>query len=132
VFYGLGNLARQNETVSRLPTEIYERYDLGPEALPSDLYDTRVFEDDGTLRGVLQRPRYWETIVPRCTYEDGELVAVELYPVDLGMDEPRPRRGRPTLASGDRAAEIIDRLADLSAQFGTEIWMDGNVGVVEL
>lgn len=132
LFYGLGNLSRQNETVEKLPTEIYDRYDLGPDALPSDLFDTRVFEDDGSLRGVLTRPRYWETIVPVCNFEDGDLGSVTLYPVDLAMEEPRPRRGRPLLAENDRAEEIIERVTSLSDPYGTDIELTNDVGELVL
>ena len=46
IFYSLGNFMMQNETVTRLPTELYERYDLDSDATPADLFDTRVFDKD--------------------------------------------------------------------------------------
>ena len=54
VFYSLGDFAMQNETVGRLPADIYERYDLDPlTAEPADLYDARVYEGvDGEAEGV--------------------------------------------------------------------------------
>lgn len=132
LFYGLGNLARQNDIVSLLPTEIYERYGLGPDAHPADLYDARMYEDDGSPRGVLQRPRYWETSVPICRFKDGSLSEIEIHPVDLAMDSPRPRRGRPLLADGDRATAIIDRITELSKPYSTTIETDGDIGRISV
>lgn len=132
LFYGLGNIARQNDTVTRLPAEIYERYGLDMDAQPADLYDARMYDGNGDPRGVLQRPRYWETIVPVCRFEKGNLSEIEIYPVDLAMDSPRPRRGRPLLAEDDRAAQIIDRVSSLSKKYSTTIEKEGDFGIISI
>ena len=159
VFYSLGDFAMQNETVGRLPADIYERYDLDPNtAEPADLYDTRVHrtadEADGTAEddtevatahaaepepreriGFLADDGFWEGVVPVCRF-DGELVAVELHPLDLGAEEPRPGRGWPHAAEGELAVRILEGVAELSVPYGTEIDVEerdtGTVGVVAL
>ena len=56
VFYSLGNFAMQNETVTRLPAELYDRYDLDPQrTLPADLFDARV-RRRGRTGGLPLRP----------------------------------------------------------------------------
>lgn len=119
IFYGLGDLIMQNETVTRLPTEIYERYDLDRDATPADLFDTRVFDEDNERIGFLADQGFWETVVPVCEYENSSLDRIELYPVELGFDAPRGQRGRPVLARGEDATHILEGVADLSTPYNT-------------
>jgi poly-gamma-glutamate synthesis protein (capsule biosynthesis protein) len=52
IFYSLGDFAMQNETVSKLPAEIYERYDLDPtDALPADLSTSGCSTRTASARG---------------------------------------------------------------------------------
>lgn len=131
IFYSLGNFCSQSELVERLPTEIYERYDLDADALPSDLYDARMFDEDGNRIGSLENNEMYESALPICHYSDGELASVELHPVDLARSEPRPRRGRPLSAKGEVADRILDRLAELSEPYGTSIEVEDDVGIIE-
>jgi poly-gamma-glutamate synthesis protein (capsule biosynthesis protein) len=157
IFYSLGDFAMQNETVGRLPADIYERYDLDPgTAEPAELYDARVYRDAGEDAdgddaeggtdhggapgnreriGFLADDGFWEGVVPVCRFED-RLAAVELHPLDLGADEPRPGRGWPHAAEGEHAEQILEGLADLSEPYGTGIEIEerdaGIVGVVTL
>jgi hypothetical protein len=50
----------------------------------------------------------------------------------LALDEGRHRRGRPRLAVDAEAVEILERLAGLSAPFGTTIVRDGERATVAL
>ena len=62
--------------------------------------------------------------------EDGELVCIELLPIELGFGEPRYRLGNPRF-SPDR--NIIERYAEMSAAYGTEIYIDEHgIGIVKL
>ena len=157
VFYSLGDFAIQNETVGRLPADIYERYDLDPYAAePADLYDARVYREEGESEdgdadekgggnggrsermeriGFLADDGFWESVVPVCRFDEG-LAAVELHPLDLGADRPRPGRGWPHAATGEHAERILEGLADLSAPYGTEVDLEeresGVVGVLAL
>ncbi|OUN00755.1 MAG: hypothetical protein BAA04_00370 [Firmicutes bacterium ZCTH02-B6] len=130
IFYSLGNFIFQNDTVRHQPADFYERLGLGPEATVADLFDARSQND---TRGFPSERHYWETVVPVCTWEDGVLTRLELYPVELGFQKPRPSRGRPYLAGPERAEAIIRHLAALSEPYGTTIrWDPKGVGVVEL
>ena len=131
IFYSLGNFLMQNETVSRLPAEIYNRYDLAHDALPADLYDERVEDDDGEPAGFLADRGFWESVLPITHYDGGTLDRIELLPLDLGGDEPRPRRGRPGLADEETGTRILDELTELSAPYGTTISIDDGRGMID-
>ncbi|ESP87459.1 CapA family protein [Candidatus Halobonum tyrrellensis] len=131
VFYSLGDFAMQNETVTRLPAELYDRYDLDTQrALPADLFDARAVDDDGERTGFPADRAFWESVVPVCTFGDGGVERVDLHPVELGYDAPRGSRGRPRLAEGETAARVLADLADLSEPYGTDIAVGSGVGVV--
>jgi poly-gamma-glutamate synthesis protein (capsule biosynthesis protein) len=130
IFYSLGNFMMQNETVSKLPSEIYDSYDLGREALPADLFDARVTGDDGERRGFLADRDFWETVLPVCSFEDGAVTEIELTPVTLGYDDPRPQRGAPRLAEGEEGAAVLETFAERSAPYGTEVEVEDGVGHV--
>jgi poly-gamma-glutamate synthesis protein (capsule biosynthesis protein) len=132
IFYSLGNFASQSELVERLPTEIYERYDLTPEALPDELFDARMFDEEGDRIGSLTNNEMYESVLPLCQYDHGTLDRVKLYPVNLCMSEPRPRRGRPVRATGATADRILRRLSELSEPYGTKIQTDDGVGIIEV
>ena len=66
-------------------------------------------------------------------YADGSLAEVRLYPIELGYDSPRmAHRGVPRMADSATARRILERLQELSAPYGTEISIQGNVGIIRL
>jgi poly-gamma-glutamate synthesis protein (capsule biosynthesis protein) len=129
IFYSLGNFVFQNETVRKLPADVYEKTGLDHYATPADYYDKR---SDGDKKGFPAKHQYWESVLPWCRYEHGELVELKLYPVTLGYGKPRTVRGRPLLAKGELAESIIQQMAELSRPFGTEITFQNGIGLVKL
>ncbi len=132
IFYSLGNFIFQNETVRRLPSDIYETYNLGMEATPSAVYDARTVDAQGKTKGFPADARYWESVVAVCTFDEHQVSRIELHPITLGFGNPRPRRGRPQLAEGTLARKIIKHLADLSAPFNTLIEFQKGIGIVKI
>lgn len=129
IFYSLGNFVFQNDLVYKHPQEIYDRYGLGYNATPADMYDARSRND--TI-GFPADPAYWQSVLAVIHFEDFRPKKVELYPVTLGHKNPRPQRGRPMLARGDEAIAILKNLRSLSAPFGTNIDIGGEVGHILL
>lgn len=132
IFYSLGNLVFQLETIPFFPVEQYtgSPYDLAADALPSDLLDARMYDEADDPDGVLGNEGYWESAFPVCRFSDGELESITLHPMDLGRDEPSPRRGLPVRATGETAERIIADLAELSEPYGTDVEFDDGVGRV--
>lgn len=129
IFYSLGNFVGQNELVWKLPADSYERFRVEPSKTPGDVFRSRY---DNDKKGFPTDKKYWESLMPICRYEDGELARIDVYPVTLGLGEPSYRRGRPRLAEGDEATSIMDRFVGLSESFGTTINHDGAKATVQL
>ena len=129
IFYSLGNFIFQNESVLRLPDEAYRRFGLGYDQTPGDYLDTR---SGGGTRAFAGDPIFWESAVAVCNYASGQLKEVELHPIDMGYGRPIPQRGRPVLAEGDMAQNILKWLQKVSEPYGTEITIEGAVGYIRL
>ncbi len=129
IFYSLGNFIFQNETLLRLPSDNYERYDLGERSHVADFNDAR-YENDSTGFPALQEN--WEAIIAVPTFENRQLTELALYPIDLGFGKTRQIRGRPILADDDLGQKIMADLARLSEPFGTEFEYRRGVGYVKL
>jgi len=126
IFYSLGNLWFEFETVDLLPADSYEMWQLETQSTtPADLYDT-------SLLGFHHDARYWECTLPVCSFEDGKLTGLTLHPVTLGYGKPRWQRGTPGITSREDAGRILSYVSDLSHEFGTEIVEHGGVGEVRL
>lgn len=126
IFYSLGNFIFQNETVSRLPADFYEKYSLGHESNVADAFDTRT---DHNKKGLGVNPRVWESVVPLWRIEDGNLTELLLYPIELGYGTPRYSRGWPRLSN---QVTILEHVQRLSEPYGTTIELEGHVGRVKV
>ena len=129
IFYSLGGLVFQNETLPYVPAEAYERFDLGPDATPSDLFDART---NNETKGFPAYAGYWECFVPVCSFSEGRLTEIRIIPTDLGFGRARHQRGHAEWAEGDLARKILTRVAALSEPFGTKLEIDGDVGRIRL
>jgi poly-gamma-glutamate capsule biosynthesis protein CapA/YwtB (metallophosphatase superfamily) len=129
IFYSLGNLIGQNELVWKLPADSYERFRVDPATTPSEVYRVR-YDDD--RKGFPIDARFWQTVVPTCRFEGDTLAAIEIVPAELGHGLPPHRRGRPRLAEGAVAAEILNHFAQLSAVYGTQIAVSDGRATVRL
>jgi poly-gamma-glutamate synthesis protein (capsule biosynthesis protein) len=118
IFYSLGNFLGQNELVYKLPADSYEEFRVDPLETPSQVFRSRTQNDQKSFPA---DKRFWQTIMPVCSFEEGELADIELVPVSLGHGEISHRRGRPKMAGSEEASEIFTRFEKLSAQFGTEL-----------
>ena len=126
IFYSLGNFIFQNETVENLPADFYEKYELGLTENVADALDKRSATN---TKGFAVNPWAWKSVVARFGIEGEALTHLELFPVELGFGESRPRRGFPR-PSEDPA--ILRHLAELSARYGTRIASELNIGRVLL
>lgn len=129
IFYSLGNFIGQNELVARLPSDSYERFRADPTMTPALVYKQRTDDD---RKGFPSDPRFWECVLPICQYDGHRLTGIEIHPVSLGLGEAPHSRGRPRLATGAQAQDILDRFAALSAPFGTKMTIADGIARVAL
>ncbi len=127
IFYSLGNFVLQNETVPWLPHESYRNFGLSDDDTPGDYFEAR---SDGGKRGFPADPVFWQSVLPVCEFRGARLHEVRLYPLDLGFARAIPQRGRPLLAHGPVATEVLEWLSELSRPFGTRIEVEGDVGII--
>lgn len=82
-----------------------------------------------TAPSAWREPGRWRSVIAQWDVEGGKATALRLYPIHLGMELPRYRRGLPAFAEDD---ELLAHLAELSAPFGTRIDIVDHVGIVRL
>ena len=129
IFYSVGNLIFQNETVGFFPADAYERFDLDLKATPSDFLDART---NGGKKGHPSEPAYWENMFALCEFSRSKLKTIKIHPIDQGFGRPRPQRGRPLLAEGEVANRVLGRVARLSKRYGSKVVNRDGVGTIEL
>lgn len=85
-------------------------------------------------------PEVWESSIVETEFTAGRLSAIKIRPVALNeMGEgtaPSPRfyetRGAPSLAKGDQARGILERLQKISAPYGTKLTIKGESATIEI
>ncbi|MEV8532572.1 lasso peptide C-terminal Trp epimerase [Streptomyces sp. NPDC051211] len=128
IFYSLGNIVSQIDLADRIPAEDYAKVAADGPLTPGRYFD----ELSGHGRRLFApHRRYWQSLVPVLTFDDGALVEARLHPVDLGFGEPVHRRGRPRLAGPADAKEILTDFARLAEPYGTTVTVD-STGAGEL
>ena len=124
ILYSLGNFIFETETVEYQPWDAYAN-----RGVP---LDTKVgaYMDDRSKNGTVgygTLPEIWFSVMAGWTMEDGELTEVRLYPISLGMDQPRAQKGVPVM-TGDE--EVLRYLARLCEPYGTKIEIKDGVGII--
>lgn len=128
IFYSMGNFFFQYQTLEPQASDIYESFGLDPfRNTIADLYDAT------KGRGLeFKEDVWWESVVALTKFNKDKLVSIELHPVDLGVNLPRPQKGTPFRAEPAIAKKIIERMTRLSAPFGTKIRFENGVGIVDV
>jgi poly-gamma-glutamate synthesis protein (capsule biosynthesis protein) len=93
----------------------------GTTGSPSDPY-TRQLGGGTTLT-------MWEGIFATTTWEGGKLKEVRIYPIDMNPAGSKPK-GVPAFASPEVAAKILNEMKRISAPFGTNVRIEGDVGII--
>ena len=130
IFYSLANFF-WSDLQEPLPAELYENN----RALLDTAFGKDAQPTDADLSAVLNATsfddaRVFESVIAVTRYAAGRASEVRLYPVDLGYGEPLTRSGVPRLASPELARAILERLRRISKPYGTELAIEGDVGVI--
>ena len=129
IMYSLGNLIFENDLVLPQPSDLYQAYGLGLDALPSEVFDMRSNHDRSWWPA---EPKDWESVIANVAFHNGIPREVTLTPITLGYGELRPDRGHPKLANPVMSAKILERLQKLSQPYGTNIVIKNGVGTITI
>jgi poly-gamma-glutamate synthesis protein (capsule biosynthesis protein) len=134
IFYSLGDFILQNDTVRRVPLDNMRRVGIDSwEATPADFYDARSGrEHEGERTGMFARSAAWQSVIAIVEFQNGGLERVRLQPIDLGFHRSRAQRGRPVIARGTVALDVLHSYQQLCEPFGTAVEIDGQTGLVQL
>ena len=112
IFYGLGEFIRQMDVIGLAGRGDPQR-SIGP---PNAEF-----------------PAKFESIIAINEYAGGTLREVRIHPVELRYGEEKlAQRGIPRIAPPAIAQRILRRLQDLSAPLGTNIEIEGNIGIIRV
>jgi poly-gamma-glutamate capsule biosynthesis protein CapA/YwtB (metallophosphatase superfamily) len=118
IFYGLGEFFRMMD---------WSTYAARPEA---DMTEAELANRNwGPL---LSSPINYDSVLTHTRYDKGRLQEIRLYPIVGGAEGPISRRGIPRMAPPDAARRILTKLQALSKPFGTNVMIEGNVGVIKI
>ncbi len=126
IFYCLGDFIIQLENIFKAPADMYEKQKLDGNAGLDVLFDAR---NAGGTKGLCYQKVMFEAVVPYWEMEDGKLTRLELLPIELNFDAGRSMGGWPRPKYDDG---IIERLAEMSKPYGTEITIENGIGIVRL
>jgi len=144
ILYDPGDFFRMSDTVERFPHDFYERYEhnlrVNPaEATPSEGLEARSSGGPGVASGFdaavnpeggYHTGSMMGTTVPVCSFADGMLDGIEIYPGVWPEAESISLVGVPQLATAENAQRVVESVADLSAPFDTDIRFEDGRGYV--
>jgi poly-gamma-glutamate capsule biosynthesis protein CapA/YwtB (metallophosphatase superfamily) len=109
------------------PSSQEERESYGPEiAAMDDASFAANFWDHMT-----REPIYDSAIVVS-RFDHNQLSELRIYPIDLGWERRRADRGSPRITPPELAQKFLQQQQKDSAEYGTKVSIEGNVGVVKL
>lgn len=127
IFYSLGDFVIHNECIPYAPEEMFASKGLTSDSTMREFFRIR---SDDYKRGLMRDRRMLESVIPYFEMENGEMTHLELMPIELQFDQPVWRNGNPRFS---KEHGIIERLAELSEAYGTEITVDDRgYGIVNL
>ncbi|MFB6157733.1 MAG: CapA family protein [Haloferacaceae archaeon] len=119
LLYSLGDFITQYDAVTRQPPASYDRHGIpAGERRPSVVAER-----------ILDKREYFESVLAVCEL-GGDGAEVALYPVEEGFDDDPPIHGEPRAVGGETAERVLERVAERSEPYGTEIEVEDGVGYV--
>jgi poly-gamma-glutamate capsule biosynthesis protein CapA/YwtB (metallophosphatase superfamily) len=130
IFYGLSTFLFQGYILST--QEGRDARNLDPRFVSRGETETRL--NGSAPPGVVDKTGLlgsWDvSILPVMTYEGGRVKEIRIYPIDVRRSAQSRQSGLPRIASPELGRRILDLVRELSTPFGTDMRIEGNVGVI--
>ena len=128
ILHSLGNFVLHNDLIKWQPADLFQRFGLPADATTADIYDRR-----SSTRSSGADALEFQSSLVLVRFRAGQLREIELLPLDLGATNGRrSQRGRPVLADGEVAEDVLRRVQSLSKAFGTEMEVANGRGIVNV
>lgn len=135
LLYSLGNFCFMDNSMQLMPADKWESREwlaaeafVGPKGITNPRLTTAAeFLEWKRVVGIFSEPVWFESVIAECHFKaDGTLREMLLHPIELGFNGRDAERGIPHLAfdnddNQQQARRILERLRELSAEFGTVI-----------
>ena len=134
IFWNIGVFIENVESMTRQPETIYEMMGLGPRSPINELHDRlnkRVWKDPK-----INDPEvYWSGMLASIDFigrqgPKRKVKRIKLYPCDLHGNMSRSIRGYPSIADSAFAHRVLERVAQHSEAYGTEITIRNGIGII--
>jgi poly-gamma-glutamate capsule biosynthesis protein CapA/YwtB (metallophosphatase superfamily) len=83
------------------------------------------------FHGSIMPDTWYDSAIAVSEFQHGRLAVIRLYPFVQNEEDDR-LKGTPKLPTHEEAQRILMRIRDASAQFGTDVRIEGDVGVVRV
>lgn len=135
LLYSLGNFCFMDNSQQVVARDEWEELEwmaaeamVGPKGITNPRLSTPAeFLEWRRVVGIFAEPIWFESVIAECRFDaKGCLKEMLLHPIELGCDGRDAERGIPRLAfdteeNDGQARRILERLRDLSSEFGTRI-----------
>jgi poly-gamma-glutamate capsule biosynthesis protein CapA/YwtB (metallophosphatase superfamily) len=117
IFYSLGNFAFETETIDKLPSIYYDKWEVDYSLNAESVH--RIADNEFN-----KIQTYWESFVPVIKIRNKIIYEILLYPISLGFGKSFGNKGTPYLADKITGKRILSRVSELSIPFKTVIEYD--------
>jgi poly-gamma-glutamate synthesis protein (capsule biosynthesis protein) len=130
IFYGMGNFF-WGDIQEPMPSNIYRENE---KALTAALIHPER-ATDADLNNITNALSFagqplFDSMIAKSRFNDGRVVEIELHPVDLGYGKTLTESGTPRVAGAEQSRRILQRLQVISEKYGTNIQIEGSIGLV--
>lgn len=120
IFYSLGDFIIQLYSVPSAPEDFYAKIGLDSSKSIYELLKTR---SNNFSRGLMEKDKYLEAVIPYFEMENKKLTKLELLPIKAIRNGTKSEMGLPEIA---KDLSFIDRLQKLSEPYGISLKINEN------
>ena len=131
IFYGMGDFFWA-DIQEPMPANVYQQNQkiLTDAFVHPERATHADFNNATNAQGFAGQPPF-DAMIAESKFDRDKVVEIRLYPVDLGYGMKLTESGTPRLAGPEASQRILRRVQEMSQKYGTDITIEGSVGVVQ-